>query len=348
MGLKPAAFVLLLAAISGCTDTAKTPQATEPPFVKTIEVSPSQGARIGLSGTVRARIESPLSFQVNGRIITRAVDAGVQVEAQDLLFELDKRDLEAGLRAAEADLAAANSALAIAESDLERHQQLMGKGFVSKQALDRAELSLREARSRRDVALTRLSQARNAFGYGELRAPAAGILIDVTGEVGQVVAAGQPVAVLAHAGDREVEVFFPEGVTPPPTGEVALGLERIPLELREKAGAVDAHGRTLRARYTIQQAADRFLLGSVVRAQFTIATGDESVFTVPLAALNERGEGPRVWVFNEGRVNPVPVTILLLEGETARIRGPLQVGDRVVALGTHLLTENMAVRALGQ
>lgn len=348
MALKPAAILLILAAISGCTDTTATSQTTEPPFVKTIEVTGSQGATLGLSGTVRARIESPLSFQVNGRIITRAVDAGHQVEAQDLLFELDKRDLEASVRAAEADVAAATSALAIAESDLERHRQLLGKGFVSQQALDRAELSLREARSRRDVALTRLNQAQNAFGYGELRAPAAGILIDVTGEVGQVVAAGQPVAVLAHSGGREVEVFFPEGVTPPATGEVTLGLERVPLKLREKAGAVDAQGRTLRARYTITEASERFMLGSVVRAHFTITSGEETDFTVPLAAINERGEGPRVWVFNNNQVTSVPVTILSIEAETAQIRGPLQVGDRIVALGTHLLTENMPVRALGQ
>src|SRR5690554_5905602 len=138
MGLRPATILLVLAAIAGCTDTTATSQTTEPPFVKTIQVSPSQGAVLGLSGTVRAQIESPLSFQVNGRIITRAVDAGHQVQAQDLLFELDKRDLLASVRAAEADLAAATSALAIAESDLERHRQLLDKGFVSQQALDRA------------------------------------------------------------------------------------------------------------------------------------------------------------------------------------------------------------------
>lgn len=350
MGLRPATILLVLAAIAGCTDTTATSQTTEPPFVKTIQVSPSQGAVLGLSGTVRAQIESPLSFQVNGRIITRAVDAGHQVQAQDLLFELDKRDLLASVRAAEADLAAATSALAIAESDLERHRQLLDKGFVSQQALDRAELALREAYSRRDVAMTRLNQAQNALSYGELRAPASGILIDVTGEVGQVVAAGQPVAVLAHAGGREVEVFFPEGVTPPAAGEVAFGSERLPLKLREKAGAVDAQGRTLRARYTINANADQFMLGSVVRAYFTVSQGvpDQTDFTVPLAAISERGEGPRVWVFNEGQIHSVAVTILGIEGETARIRGPLQVGDQIVALGTHLLTENMQVRALGQ
>jgi len=42
----------------------------------------------------------------------------------------------------------------------------------------------------------------------------------------------------------------------------------------------------------------------------------------------------------------VPVTVVAIEGETARIRGPLAAGDRIVTLGTHLLTDDMAVREL--
>src|SRR5690554_8206316 len=136
MGLRPTAILLILAALAGCTDTVATSQATEPPFVKTIQVSASQGAVLGLSGTVRAQIESPLSFQVNGRITGRAVDAGHQVQAEDLLFELDKRDLLASVRAAEADLAAASSALAVAAAVQGRHQLLLDSGVVQQPALD--------------------------------------------------------------------------------------------------------------------------------------------------------------------------------------------------------------------
>ncbi|MFN3432681.1 MAG: HlyD family efflux transporter periplasmic adaptor subunit, partial [Candidatus Sericytochromatia bacterium] len=62
----------------------------------------------------------------------------------------------------------------------------------------------------RDAAQARLSQVRNGRAYAQLRTPAAGIVTEVTGQAGQVVAAGQPVATLAQAGAREVEVFFPE------------------------------------------------------------------------------------------------------------------------------------------
>lgn len=343
-------LAIIAVSLAGCGDAAQPDPAGTPlpPFVKTVGVTPGSLSTLGLSGIVRARIESPLSFQVGGRIATRSVDAGHFVKAGQILFELDKRDLEQGVRAAEADLAAANAALATAGSDLARNRQLLEKDFISTQALERVELTRREAQTRRDVAIARLTQARNTLGYGHLRAPASGMLIDVTGEAGQVVAPGQPVALLAQTDDREVEVYFPEGTTPPETGEAVLADGSLALKLRETAGAVDRQGRTLRARYTVMGRSDQVLLGSVIRTRFQSGAGAKSDVSVPLASINERGNGPRVWRVKDGQVTSVPVAVLAIDGETARIRGPLSEGERVVALGTHLLTENMKVRSLGQ
>jgi len=331
-----------------CNDPAEPRKAAAtPPLVKSVAVRGSSAATLGLSGTVRARVESPLAFQVGGRIARRLSDAGQAVRGGQVLFEMDTRDLQQSVSAAEADLAAARAALATAEADLDRHRQLERQNFVSAQALERAELARREAQTRRDAATAHLAQARNALGYGRLQAPAAGVLIDVTGEAGQVVAAGQAVALLAQAAEREIEVHFPEGVTPPEDGEVvAADGSTLPLRLRETAGAVDAHGRTRRARYTLLEQPESVVLGAVLRTRFAAADANASDFVVPIGALDERSQGPRVWRIRDGRVEPVAVEVLALDGETARIRGPLAAGERVVALGTHLLSENMAVREL--
>jgi multidrug efflux pump subunit AcrA (membrane-fusion protein) len=71
--------------------------------VRTTTIEPALGAAQGLSGTVRARVEAPLAFQVGGRILARRVDAGQTVRAGQVLFELDPADLEQAVRAAEAD-----------------------------------------------------------------------------------------------------------------------------------------------------------------------------------------------------------------------------------------------------
>lgn len=341
-------LILLLAACSRAPtpDTAPRDQTRA---VRSAVVQAAESRPLGLSGTVRARSEAPLAFQVGGRIISRRVDAGQQVQAGQLLFELDPRDLLQSLRASEAELAAAEATLATIDAELRRARQLHAQQFTSAQALERTELQKQEAQTRRDAVAARAAQARNALEYGALRAPASGVLIEVSGEPGQVVQPGQPVAKLAQAGERELEVYFPAGFEPPAQGEALRSDGRsMALKLREVAGAVDPLGRTRRARYTVDAPADSLVLGAVVRARFAGLQAAEAELLVPLGAIDERGQGPRVWRIEAERVSPVAVTLLALDDRRARIRGPLQPGDKVVALGVHLLDETMKVRELAQ
>lgn len=336
------AFIALF--LSGCDSSTDSPQANRQPFVKTWVLEHSQSASFSVSGTVRARVESPLAFQVPGRIVLRSVDAGQTLQKGQVLFELDTRDLEQGVQEAQASLAAATAAQRIAQDDLKRHQDLLVHNAVSQQAAEQAELMLREAQARRKMALARLSQARNALEYARLVAPAAGVLTEVTGEAGQVVAPGQVVATLAQSGEREVEVYLPEGQVPPSHGALRVAEQTLQLALREAAGAVDAQSRTLRARYTLPIHAPELQLGSVVRLSFDATSATTGQFVVPIGAISERGDGVHVWVLKAGAVSAVPVSVLGLDTETARVSGPLQAGDVIVALGTHLLNEGMAVK----
>lgn len=348
-------FALMMSAalLLGCSPPQEEAAGESAPYVRVVQPRAVADRVVEFSGTVRARVEAPLAFEVGGRIVSRAVDAGQMVRAGQVLLGLDTRDLALALESAEAEQAAAASALANAEAELRRVVQLQKQNFISEQAVERAVLQRREAQSRRDAANARLAQARNAVGYAALKAPADGILIEVTGEPGQVVTAGQTVAQLAQ-GAREVEVFFPEAVTPPATGQLSLpgGATEL-LRLREVSGALDPLGRTRRARYTIADGGDSLALGSVVNARFYLdadadAAADAgavaSVFSLPLGALDERGRQPQVWRVHNGQVVPVPVHVLAMDDRQARVQGQLSLEDRVVALGTHLLRDGLAVR----
>lgn len=342
-------LALVFVTISGCGGQEPTAGGVDAPFVKTAAVVSADAGVVGLSGTVRARYETPVAFQVGGRIAARRVNAGQAVRAGQVLFELDARDLEQASQAAQADVAAAQAALATARAELGRVRQLKEQHFVSAQALDRSELAEREASTRLDAARARLAQARNALGYARLSAPTAGVLVEVSGEPGEVVATGQAVATLAREGEREVEVFFPDVARPPAAGQlVRADGTPLPLRLREVSGAVDPQSRTWRARYLVLTGGDALALGSVVRAAFAAPGRDGQALSVPIAALDERGKGPRVWQVVNGRAQPVAVEILALDAAVARVHGGLKAGDKVIALGTHLLTPGMAVRELAQ
>lgn len=345
-------FLLLFYTIlvAGCGDRSiSEPKTSIAPFVKTVELVPAPATVLRLSGTVRARVESPLAFQVGGRIAVRLVDAGQKVQAGQALFQLDTRDLEQALIAARATFVASEAVLATIASDLARRHQLRQQYVISAQALEHAELAWREAKNSRDAAAARQAQARNALGYAQLQSPTSGVLIDVTGEQGQVVAAGQPVAMLAQAGAREVELYFPDHVTPPVMGEILLNnRDTVAIKLRETAGAVNMQGRTLRTRYTLNRPVAGLVLGSVVQARFLGAAVSSVIYSVPIGAIDERGKGAHVWRITEGRVESVEVLLLSLDGEHARIQGALAVGEHIAALGAHLLHDGMAVRKLAR
>lgn len=349
--LLPCALALGLSACS--RQDAQPAAATSAPWVRTVALEPAGAGQLLLSGTIRARHETPVAFQIGGRLLARHVEAGQSVKAGQLLFSLDGRDVAAGEQAASAQLAAAEAALATAQRELERQRQLVAQGFVSAQTLDRFELAQRDALSRLDVARAGATQARNARGYTELRAVRAGVITEVMAEVGQVVGAGQGLATLAQAGEREVEVHLPKAPPAPQQGRVeGAGGQSQAVQLREVAGAADPLSRTWRARYRLDAGSqpEAWPLGSVVRLQLgapgAAPAGQDQ--QVPLAALDERADGPRLWRVVDGKAEPVPVKVIELGASQARIQSPLAVGDKVVALGTHRLTPGMAVRELAR
>lgn len=345
--LLPCALVL---GLSACSRQDAQSEATLPaPWVRTVAIAPAGAGQLLLSGTVRARHETPLAFQIGGRLLGRHVEAGQSVKAGQLLFSLDPRDVAATEQASAAQQAAAEAALATAQRELERQRQLVAQGFVSAQTLDRFELAQRDALSRLDVALAGAAQARNARGYTELRAARAGVITEVMAEAGQVVSPGQGLATLAQAGEREIEVHLPKAPPAPAQGrlEGADGKSQR-VQLREVAGAADPLSRTWRARYRLDAGyqPEAWPLGSVVRLALgnpgqAAASQDQQV---PLGALDERAGGPRLWRVVNGKAESVPVQVIELGASQARIQSPLAVGDPVVALGTHRLTPGMAVR----
>jgi len=353
LSLWAVAPVLSLAVlVSGCSRTSTDAQASTPaPWVRTVAIESAAAPALVLSGTVRARQETPVAFQLGGRIVNRHVQAGQTVRAGQLLFALDPRDVATQEQSATAQLAAAEAALANALNERERQQALVAQGFVSAQSLDRLELAVRQAQSQREAALAVAAQTRHLRAYTEIRAPRDGVIVDVMAEAGQVVNAGQALATLALAGDREVEVFLPQPHSAPAAGTAHMaGQAPVAVSLREVAGAADPLSRTWRARYQLADTAspEHWALGAVVRVTLAPpgAADLSSTQRVPLGALDERADGARVWRVVNGQAESIPVIVLALGESHAHIKSPLATGERIVALGTHRLTPGMAVREL--
>jgi RND family efflux transporter MFP subunit len=349
--------IVLASALSGtaCQPSTGQPAQSEVlPWVLTAPVESAPTETWTLTGTVRARHEIPLSFRIGGEIQERLVDAGEHVDAGQVLFRLDPRDVTQQRLAAEATVASARAEHENAERERSRLADLLPKRLASEQDYDRAATAARAAEQRLLAAEASLAQARHALGYAALVAPAAGVILDVEGQVGQVVSPSQAVAHLAEDGPREIEVHVPESrraelpkVATVATTSPADGFEPVSVALREIAGSADPVSRTWRARYRLPETTVAPGLGSTVTLSFRTSRGaGEAVARVPLGAILERGEGALVWRLAEGRVEAEPVELTGIVGEQAEIRTRLAPGTAVVALGAQLLQAGQAVRVL--
>jgi len=180
--------------------------------------------------------------------------------------------------------------------------------------------------------------------------------METLAEPGQVVSAGQTVVRLAHAGPREAVVQLPETLRPAigSAAQAALfGKEgvNVPATLRQLSDAADPLTRTFEARYVLEGELSDALLGTTVTIR--IPAGNAAMqagLQVPMGSLFDAGKGPGVWVINgaQAKVTWRPVEVQHLDDDSARIAGQLQQGDRVVALGAHLLREGEQVRVANQ
>lgn len=321
--------------VTACAE--KAPPQAMPRLVKTLIVgaTESAGAR-RYSGEVRARYESLLGFRIGGKIVTRLVDAGMQVRAGQPLARLDPSD--AALQATQAD-----AQRALADAELRRYRDLRERNFISSSALDAKETAFKAADAQAGL-------ARNQANYTVLTADHDGVIASTLAEPGQVVAAGQTVVKLAQAGEREVSIFLPEdavaGLKPGADAEVILWTSADkPLKgrLRELSPAADPATRLYAARVSLLNPPAGLSLGMSADVRFTSATAPSLV--VPLTALIQANEGASVWVVDkDNKANPRPVKVQRFTDEGAVIAAGLSPGDVIVAAGAHKLHAGEPVR----
>lgn len=321
-----------------------------PARVRAAMVQPAEGLAWSLSGTVQSRNEAALGFRLAGQITERRVSAGERVEAGQLLVALDPRDVAQQQLAAQASLASARVQAENAEATRRRLEMLRSQQLVPAQAYEDAQAASRAAAEAVRAAEATLAQAVSASDYAQLKAPASGVIVATSAEVGQVINAGQPVLRLAYDGPREVEVQVPElrrGSLPKVAEARLFGTDRsAPAQLRELSGAADPLTRTWRARYTLEDDPENWPLGQSLVLNLQDSTETHALQRLPLGALLDKGDRMTVWEIRDGRVQAQPVELVRVDSEYAFVRSDLPQGAMVVTLGAHLLEPGQAVEII--
>lgn len=346
-------FCALLILINGVLGCSKIEVPKEP--VRAVKLHAVSGSALNVNGEysaeVRARVESRLGFQVAGKLGQRPAEQGQRVVAGQLLAQIDANDYQLALQAANAQVSAAQSQRDLVSADFKRFEALKSQNFISSAELERREAAVKAADAALNQAKAQAQVQSNQAGYTRLLATHAGVITAVDAEVGQVLAAGQPVLRLAHDGPRDAVFAVSEStlmalkVGQPMQAKLASSGQVFKGKVRELAASADPITRTYAVKLALE-ASDRLPLGATLHVLAPNLSGSQpEVIKLPTSAIRQEGQTTVVWVLDENTmtVNTQEVQLGPLTGNDVVIASGLRSGQRVVSAGVHVLTAGQKV-----
>ena len=125
-------------------------------------------------GRFEAINEVDLRARIGGYLDTINFVDGTKVEEGDLLFTIDQRPFLTSLRQAESALKADQASFNFAQQQLERAEQLLNRGNISRSVVDQRRETFLSAQSAIEGSRAALERARLDLEYTEIRAPISG------------------------------------------------------------------------------------------------------------------------------------------------------------------------------
>jgi membrane fusion protein, multidrug efflux system len=292
-------------------------------------------------------------------------DAGLR-EALDAVEEA-----QSAIQAAERAIDAASAQQQLTEGTLGRYRTLVDRGLVALQEYEEvsarakaaaAELARaretklallarrRQAAARIDQAEAELTRARVALTYTKITAPADGVIVSKTVEVGTVASPGAPLLTLDDQQYR-LEASVPESdIAKVRTGQRVIAVVDVlggdvAASVTEIIPAADPQSRTFTVRIDLPRD-DRLRSGLYGRARF--AGGQRPAILISRRAVSERGQLERVFVVDPANVARLRlVTTGKPSGDRVEILSGLGEGERVVVEGAERLTDGHPVEVRG-
>jgi RND family efflux transporter MFP subunit len=340
----------VLFAFSGCTKEEKSEPVTTIRPVKTATVQGFSEGEYTFPGRVEAGKKLVMSFRVPGRLVELPVKEGETIKKGQLIARLDPKDFQIALEKAQSESDKA-------KADYSRYQKL-----YEKNAVPRADLDL--YRSNRDVAQSRLKEAKTNLSYTYLRAPFTGMIGNRYVENHMDVQGQQQIVDLNDNSTIEIKINAPENlILPLNTYAERLNIEkyaefenregqRYNLELKEISSRADPQTQTFEVTFQMPQPKDITLLpGMTATVQLIIRVKKNSQVSAPIsvpaiAVIGGQGAGDYVWVVNTDKMIAHKQTVKVGEMKGSGdviIQEGLNGGEIIVVAGMTQLEEGMEV-----
>ena len=144
--------------------------------------------QLSANGSLAAKREMPVGVAGEGGMVRQVlVEPGQWVQAGQVLATIDRSVQTQTAASLAASIKVAQADATLAQSELDRAQQLVARGFISKSDIETKTATRDAAAARVKVAQAQLSQQQATNGRLDIRAPAAGLVLTRQVEPGQIV-----------------------------------------------------------------------------------------------------------------------------------------------------------------
>ncbi|ARJ43107.1 multidrug transporter subunit MdtA [Pantoea alhagi] len=312
-------------------------------------------------GTVTAANTVTVRSRVDGQLMAIHFQEGQQVEAGQLLAEIDPRPYQVALAQAQGQLARDKATLANAQRDLARYQKLAKSNLVSQQELDTQRSLVSETQGTIKADEGSVASAELNLTYSRITAPIAGRVGLKQVDVGNYITSGDSTGLVVLTQTHPIDVLFslPENNIQPILQAQKAGQPLIVEawdrsnstlltqgELLSLDNQIDTTTGTIKLKARFSNEDDRLFPNQFVNARLKVNTLHDAV-VIPVAALQMGSEGNFVWVINsENQVSKKSVKPGLQDSEKVVISAGLDAGERVVTDGLDRLTEGAKVEVV--
>ncbi len=317
-------------------NTAGEPRALR---VAVLEVVPERLVEgLSTTGTVRAAEQVELVSEISGKVVEILFREGSRVTAGQLLLKIDDTELQA-------ERERTVFRVELAERREAQRKQLSGEGVISVDEYDIALNQLNVLRSELRVIEAQLLKT-------EIRAPFAGVVGLRYVSQGSYLSPQKQIATLQDVDPVKIDFSVPEKYASRmrPGGEISF---RVKGDERSFTGtiyavepSVDADTRSLQLRAESRNPDRALVPGAFADVELVIAEIDDALTVPSIAVIPELG-GKKVFVLEDGKAAPRPVTTGIRTDDRVQITSGLAPGERVIVSAIQQLRPGLEVEATG-
>lgn len=360
----PVFFLLLIGsiALSGCSGgeqktAAKAPAPAVPVVVGEV-VRKDVPLILRSIGNVEPFETVEVKSQVGGELVNVHFKEGQDVNKGQLLFTLDRRQLEADLKRAESNLERDIAQAKNARTQAQRYEQLLKEGVVAKQQYDQMIASADAAEATVAADRAAVEFAKVQLQYTRIYAPISGRTGNVMVDQGNIVKANDvPLVTINQISPIHVSFSIPQQQLPEVkrySSAGSLKVEAVVPNAGEGAAnpqgkldfidnTVDAATGTIKLKGVYPNADRRLWPGQFVDVVLTLST-DMNAVVVPSRAIQTGQQGQYVFVVKpDMTVDMRVIKVRRAAGADTIIESGVEPGEKVVTDGQMRLNKDARV-----